>query len=143
MKSPPKMALIVARPGPLRNSLFSLMISLPQINLVAESKDMTSLLRMGSQIQPDLVLLETGQPGDDIDWTVRHIRTEWKASRTVVLVDDSAQQLEAEQAGADIVLFKGVRASYLMGIVEDLLSQDIAERSFLSGEPHMAPTGKI
>jgi DNA-binding NarL/FixJ family response regulator len=124
MKNQPKMALIVARPGPLRNSLFSLMCTLPQIDLVAESRDMSSLLRIGSQIQPDLIVMETGLPGGHINQAVRHIKAEWAASRTVVLVDDVAQQQEAKLAGADVVLFKGFRAANLMELVENLLSRE-------------------
>jgi len=44
----------------------------------------------------------------------------------VCLVDNVAQQQEAESAGADVVLFKGHRAAGLLGIVEDLLSQELS-----------------
>jgi DNA-binding NarL/FixJ family response regulator len=132
MDKKPKMALIVAKPGPLRNSLFSLMTTLPQVNLVAECRDMASLLQMGSQIQPDLVLMESSQPGNHLQQTIRTIKREWPATRTMILVDDVCQQQEAQQAGADEVLFKGFRAASLMGLVEDLLSQHTPENGLIA-----------
>lgn len=124
MEDQPTIALIVARPGPLRNSLFSLMNTVPQIEIVAESKDMHALLRMGSRMRPNLVLMVTILPGGHVHDSLRQINREWTATRTVVLVDDAAQQREAELAGADVILFKGFRAANLIGIVEDLLSDN-------------------
>jgi AmiR/NasT family two-component response regulator len=121
MNKIPKMALIVGQPGPLRNSLFSLMTTLPQIDLVAESKDMASLMRLGAQIQPDLVLMQPESPEAHLVEAIHFIKSEWPASRTIVLVDDISQQQEAESAGVDVVLFKGYRAAGLMNVVEELL----------------------
>ena len=126
MEEQPAVALIVAKPGPLRNSLFSLINTLPQIEIVAECRDMPSLLRMGSKIQPDLLLMESDLPGNHVGESLQQINTEWPATRTVLLVDNVAQQQEAESAGADVVLFKGHRAAGLLGIVEDLLSQELS-----------------
>ena len=134
MEEQPAVALIVAKPGPLRNSLFSLMNTLPQIEIVAECRDMPALLRMGSKIQPDLLLMETDLPGNHVHESLKQINTEWPATRTVILVDNAAQQHEAESAGADVVLFKGYRAASLLGIVEDLLSKELSLQHKNSGE---------
>ena len=124
MNKIPKMALIVGQPGTLQNSLFSLMTTLPQIDLVAESKDMASLFRLGAQIQPDLVLIQPELPENHLVEAVHFIKNEWPNSRTIVLVDDTRQHQEAETAGADAVLFKGYRAAGLMNVVEDMLLTD-------------------
>lgn len=134
MEEQPAVALIVAKPGVLRNSLFSLINTLPQIEIVAECRDMPSLLRMGSKIQPDLLLMETDLPESHVHESLEQINREWPATRTVLLVDNVAQQLEAESAGADVVLFKGHRAAGLLGIFEDLLSQELSLRHKNSAE---------
>ena len=139
MEEHPAVALIIAKPGPLRNSLFSLMNTLPQIEIVAECKDMPALLRMGSKIQPDLLLMESDLPGNHVQESLKHINTEWPATRTVLLVDNVAQQQEAESAGADVVLFKGYRAAGLLGIVEDLLSQELSLQHKNSAKQHPIP----
>ena len=139
MEKQPAVALIVAKPGPLRNSLFSLMNTLPQIEIVAECRDMPSLLRMGSKIRPDLLLMETDLPGNHVHESLKHINTEWPATRTVLLVDNLAQQQEAESAGVDVVLFKGHRAAGLLGIVENLLSQELSLQNKNSTEQRLIP----
>lgn len=114
-------ALIVVRPGPLRNSLQSLMASLPQIQIVAESKDVVALLQLGAQLPPDLVLLEAGLPGNDVCAAVSEIKARWPRTRTIVLVENGDQQQEAEAAGADAVLYQGFRAVRLITLIEDFL----------------------
>ena len=124
MNNQPKLALIVAQPGPLRNSLFSLLATMPQLNLVAESKDLASLAHMAAQIQPNIVLIEAGFGQERLAESVLTIKATWAVSPTIVLVDDPRQKWEAEQAGADVVLFKGVRAAKLIELVEILLQKE-------------------
>jgi len=121
MAEKPVTALIVVRPGPLHNSLLALMNSMPQIEIVAESRDMSTLLRMGTQMQPDLVLLETELPGDGVQEALRQINDEWSATHTIVLVDNATQRRHAQKAGADVVLYKGFRAANLIHTIESLL----------------------
>jgi DNA-binding NarL/FixJ family response regulator len=105
------------------------MNSLPQIEIVAEGKDMSTLLRMGTQMQPDLVLLEVDLPGDGVQEALGQIKNEWSDTRTIVLVDSCAQQRDVQKAGADVVLYKGFRAASLIRIVEDLLPKNVSTNS--------------
>lgn len=114
-------ALIVVRSGPLRSSLQTLIASLPQIQIVAESREVSVLLQLAAQLPPDLVLMEAAIPGDEVCAAVREIKTRWSRTRTVVLVDNAAQQQEAEAAGADAVLYHGFPAARLIAVVEELL----------------------
>ena len=118
-----RMALVVARPGPLRNSLQALMTTIPQIEILAETKDVASLLRMGAEIQPNLVLLDAALPVDEVWAAVGQIKAGWSRTRTIVLVEDARQQREAEDAGADVVLFKGFPAAKLRSAIEGLIRQ--------------------
>jgi DNA-binding NarL/FixJ family response regulator len=115
------MVLIAVSAGPLRNSLQALLTTVSQIKVIAESTDADSLLHLGAQFQPDLVLLESGLFAPDMGKVLRHVRTVWTQARTVVLVDNACDQDEAQAAGADVVLYKGFRAARLLAIVEELL----------------------
>jgi len=114
-------ALIVVRPGPLRNSLQTLMASMPQIQIVAESRNVSALLRLGAQLPPDLVLLEAALPGNEVCAAVSEIKARWAGTRTIVLVENAGQQREAQAAGADAVLYQGFPAARLIAVIEDLL----------------------
>ncbi len=126
------LALIIAKPGALRNSLFSLLSTVPQIDAIAGSVGMPSASSMSAQMRPNLVLLESDLPGGQVGKTLAEIHRDWAKTRTVVLVDNIAQMQEAEMAGANAVLYKGFRAAGLMKIVEDLLQQEIND----SERPH-------
>ena len=115
------LALIVARPGPLRNSLQSLMTTIPQIEILAETSDPSALLRMGAGIQPDVVLLDASLPEEQVWAALRQIKEEWCHTRSIVLVEDSQQQQEMEAAGADVALLKGYPAAKLIATIEELL----------------------
>jgi DNA-binding NarL/FixJ family response regulator len=116
------LALIVARPGPLRNSLQALMTTMPQIEILAETSDPSALLRMGTGIQPDVVLLDASLPEEQVWPALRQIKEEWSQTRSIVLVEDSQQQQRGQAAGADVALLKGYPAAKLIATIEGLLS---------------------
>ena len=118
------LAIIVARPGPLRNSLQSLMTTMPQIEILAETSDPSALLRMGAGIQPDVVLLDASLPEEQVWAALRQIKEEWCRTRSIVLVEDSQQQQQVQAAGADVALLKGHPAAKLITTIEGLLSQE-------------------
>ena len=115
------LALIVAQPGPLRDSLQALMTTMPQIEIVAEANEPSALLRMGDRIQPDIVLMDASLPGNDVWAALKQIRGAWSQTRTIVLVKDSPQQQQAEEAGADVALLQGFPAAKLAATIEELL----------------------
>jgi DNA-binding NarL/FixJ family response regulator len=116
------LALIVAQPGPLRDSLQALMTTIPQIEILAETTDPSVLLRMGAEIQPDVVLMDADLPGEQVWSALREIKDKWSQTRTIVLVEGSQQQQEAQAAGADIALIKGYPAASLITAIGELLS---------------------
>jgi DNA-binding NarL/FixJ family response regulator len=118
------LALIVAKPGPLRNSLQALMTTMPQIEILAETSDPTALLRMGAEIQPHVVLMDADLPEAQVCAALRQIKAEWSQTRSIVLVEDSQQQQLAQAAGADVALLKGHPAAKLVATIEALLSQE-------------------
>jgi DNA-binding NarL/FixJ family response regulator len=115
------LALIIAPPGPLRDSLQALVTTLPQIEIVAEADGPAALLRMGDRIQPDVVLLDADAPDDDIWAALAQIRETWPQSRAIVLAESSEQQRQAEEAGADVALIQGFPAAKLATTLEGLL----------------------
>jgi DNA-binding NarL/FixJ family response regulator len=118
------LALIVARPGPLRNSLQALLTTMPEIEVLAETSDPAALLRMGAGIQPDVVLLDASLPEEQVWPALRQIKEEWSQTRSIVLVEDSQLQQEAQAAGANVALIKGYPAAKLIAAIEGLLSQE-------------------
>jgi DNA-binding NarL/FixJ family response regulator len=126
---PVTLALIVAQPGPLRDSLQALLTTVPQIEIVAEAKEPSALLRLSDRIQPDIVLLDASLAESAAWAALAQIRERWPQARVIVLVESSLQQEQAEEAGADVALLKGFPAARLAVTIEELLcSRDAGSR---------------
>jgi DNA-binding NarL/FixJ family response regulator len=77
---------------------------------------------MGADIQPDVVLLDTSLPAEQVWAALRQMKDEWCQTRSIVLVEDSEQKQKARAAGADVALLKGHPAAKLIAAIEGLLS---------------------
>ncbi len=124
MTSDKRMALIVAQPGPLRDGLKALLMTVPQIETVMQVSDVSSVRAAIAQDRPVLVLLDTNfTNGNGPSTVVKLIKAEGSQSRCLVLADNIQQQQQAKAAGADVVLFKGFPAVRLFETIEELLSK--------------------
>jgi DNA-binding NarL/FixJ family response regulator len=122
------LVLIVARPGPLRNSLQTLLTTMPEIEIVAEARDVIALLKMGPELQPDLVMIDATYVKNRLQEVLIQLHRKWPAVRCIVLVETKVEQNMAETAGANAVLFKGYRATDLIRLIQDkLISQKAVE----------------
>jgi DNA-binding NarL/FixJ family response regulator len=117
------LALLVVWPGPLREALRTLMTSIPGVEIAGEAGDTSSALRMISEHQPDLVLVDADLPGGEAWRTLKQMKEKWPPIRCVVLTDHSCQQQAAKAADADAVLQKGMPAALLVQAIETLLSK--------------------
>jgi len=122
-----KLALIVAKPGHLWDGVQSLLRTLPEIEIIAEIKCPSVLLKMGSEMQPDLILLDASLFGENILKAITKISEEWPHTQCVVLVEDSQQHQAIYDAGADLVVPQGFPATKLVAAIEELLSAHLED----------------
>ncbi len=123
----PIAVLVVARPGPLRDSLMALLRSIPGIAAVQQADDATAGLRFAETARPALVLIDGGLPGGEA-WTVlRQVQVRWPCTQSVVLTDTIQLRRRAEAAGANRALLKGFPAAKLSSMLEQLLQQSVSE----------------
>lgn len=81
-------ALIVARPGPWRDALQAVLIEIPRIETIHLASDAASGMRAAVALCPDLVVLDTDQPGG-WEWTVAHkLKAACPHARSLVLTND-------------------------------------------------------
>lgn len=114
-------ALVLGASNPLRNSLVMLLQAMPQLERVERLDDLA--VAAGWGVAPVLVVLDSSAPGHDVRAQVARVRATWPQSHCLVLVDDVQQQSQAEAAGASHGLLKGVAASRLSALIEQLLVQ--------------------
>ena len=118
----PMPVLVVAKPGPLRDSLVTLLQSLPQVSTVEQTHTASAALRMVEAKSPRLVLVDSNLPGEEA-WTVlNQLKTRRPAVRCVVLSETVQHCRQAEAAGASQALLSGIPAPKLSVALEGLLA---------------------
>jgi len=114
-------ALIVARPGRLRDAWRALLMATPLIGHVHQADDEPSALGLVESVQPQLVLLDSDM-ADGGPWTLlQQIKADHPECGSVVLVCNLQERAQAEAAGADVVLLRGFPAERLFQVIEELL----------------------
>jgi DNA-binding NarL/FixJ family response regulator len=117
----PAWALIVAKPGELRESLQALLMTIPHINVVYQTDNSQTVLAPAIKQHPALVLLDFDLPNGELLATLEQMRIQWPQTRCAVLVDNEQEKQIVNAARADVVLMKGTQAAKLLATVEDLL----------------------
>ena len=123
------LALVITKPGHLRNGLQSLLRTVPQIEIIAESHDPSVLLRMSDEIHPDLILLDADLV-EESDWTaISKLKGEWPQTTILVLTENDTQGQQAKEAGAEHFLPKGFPAAELVNLIENSLIQNLRDET--------------
>jgi DNA-binding NarL/FixJ family response regulator len=118
------LALIVAPPGVLRQSLRATVVALHRLETIDEADTITQAILMNHD--PALVLFSVEGPEIKHLAAIRMIKARWPAARCIALVDTVAQEQPATEEGAEAVLVKGARPEVLFERIERLLRQENA-----------------
>ena len=78
-------ALIVANPGPLRNTLRSMIVAMFQIEAVEEADDVSSALSADLKQIPALVFLDSDLKDEEIWLAMCKVRAKWPQTRCIIL----------------------------------------------------------
>jgi DNA-binding NarL/FixJ family response regulator len=113
-------ALILARPGPLRDALKTLLASIPGIVVLAGASAAV-WPSAAVRTRPDLVLMDADLYGDEEWSTLRRVKDQWPGARFVLLTDDGRKLLAGQAVQADAVVMKGMPAAKLVGVLEGLV----------------------
>lgn len=114
-------ALLVLRPGPLREGLNALLSAMPDIRLVAQSEDADTALRFLAQLCADLVLIKLDAGDRRLLGPVLEMRALCPNLQVVVLIEDERDRQVAMASGTDLVLMVGVPVASLKAQVRALV----------------------
>lgn len=120
MRDAGRLALIVAGPGWLRDSLRAMLVSFSDVAILeADDTAMAELLL--HEHHPHLLILDGDLPNGHTMRLVVSAQLTRPRTRCTVLVNDVRQQTAAIQAGADHAPFKGEPPPRFFAQVEQLL----------------------
>jgi DNA-binding NarL/FixJ family response regulator len=117
------LALIVAKQDVLQNGLLAVLSTIPRLSAVLVAEDVSSGLRMIGNHGPRLVLVDMDLPEGEAQMILEQIRSQRPRIRCIALADDVQQERTAATLEADAVLLKGFRATTLIDLIEELLSE--------------------
>ena len=113
---------ILAKAGPLRDSLRALVSTVAEIQVIGETDDDSLALQIIAERCPDLVLVDAGV-ADDVDCRVlRQIKSRSPQTRRLLLVDTVQQKQAAESPAAEEIVLTGTMAGNLTATIERLLA---------------------
>ena len=121
MKEPDATALIVARPGELRDGLKALLAATGKIGRISQADDTPAALEIIGQLCPQVTVLDWNIPGGEVLTLLQRIKAECPETKCLVLADGVEQQREAESAGADVTVLMGFPAAKLVQTLSSLL----------------------
>ncbi len=115
----------------LREGLRSLMLAMPDLEVVGEATDGREAVRCAETLQPDLMLLDLSMPRSSGLEALKEIKRVSPATKVLILTVHKTEDyvFTALQAGADGYMLKDSTAAELMHAV----------RSVLNGERYLAP----
>ncbi len=136
MEYPSSGLLIVAKQGPLRDSMRALVTTLPRIEIIDETDDTSTALDVVSQHHPDLVLIDGNFQAEDIWVFLRQIRKRSPRTRRLMLADTVGEKQEIEAPGTEAIYLKGAPPGELVAHIERLLLPNLPTPNL----PNPSPT---
>jgi DNA-binding NarL/FixJ family response regulator len=96
----------------------------PELAIVGESSDGSSLLAQVKAVQPDLLLIDWDLPGNSIADLIKWIKEADKPTRVIVLSRNQQSEKAALAAGADALVSKTRSANSLLDVLHRLLKPE-------------------
>lgn len=120
-------ALLLIRPGPLRDGMDALMVSIPDVQLVAHSNDAETALDFCRQNKADLIVIEVRPDDRDLLNIVSEMKALCTEGNVLALIHDENNRLSAEMAQVDLVLSIGTPAAKLKVGIDGLIHSSMEE----------------
>ncbi|MBN1874904.1 MAG: response regulator [Anaerolineae bacterium] len=114
-------ALLLTKPGPLQDSLTTLLLSMPQIATVKYADSAATALAMIGMHHPEFMIIDASLPGGQVWNLLAQVRARWPQMQCIVLADTTQHRQHAIAAGADYAVFKGYPAAKLSFTIEQIL----------------------
>ena len=110
-----------APPGDLQIGLQALLTTHLDVDVLVVGEG-SSALKVIERHTPALVILDHDLPGDTAPKIVHDIKTKWPEIICIVLVNDDQGRQKIINAGADLIVIKGLPGAKLIGEIKRLLN---------------------
>ena len=111
------LTLLASAPGIAEQSLRATLESLPSVRVIGTAAGCLSALQMVYDMQPDLIVIDSNLPLEDVQELLRQLKQEGLETRSIVLAATSGQVRRALAAGADAALRRDTPIGQLNAVV--------------------------
>lgn len=112
--------VLASAPGIAEQSLRATLESLPSVRVIGTAAGCLSALQMVYDMQPDLIVIDSNLPFEDVQELLRQLKQEGLGTRSLVLSATSSQLRRALVAGADAALRRDASFGQLSAVVDGL-----------------------
>ena len=119
--------LIIAQPGILRESLSSLLATMPEIDLVSVTNDLDSAFEFVSMRQSMICIMDFSNQVDNKEHKLDQLKSIRQEKKAIVLVDTVQAKEMAEAHGFDKVVIKGSSVQQLTNTISDCIQESMAD----------------
>jgi DNA-binding NarL/FixJ family response regulator len=117
--------LIIAQPGMLRESLSSLLGTMPEIDVVSVTNDLDSAFEFVSMNQPMICIMDFSNQVDDMEQKIDQLKSIRLEMKIILLVDTVEAKEEAETNGFDRVVIKRSAVQPLTNTISDCIQESM------------------
>lgn len=116
-------ALLIAKPGAMRDAWRALLTALPRIRDIEQVEDGAMALQAVARLHPLLLIVDATLLKGDISALLDQIKTLSPKTRRVVLVETPEQKQVLEKLLVDTILWQGLPAAEVAAVLERLLTE--------------------
>ena len=116
-----KDVLIVGGRGEVRDGIKALVEAIPEVSKVVCFDDITGRSDQISNLNPDLVILDSSRLNEGDQSRLRQLRRSLPLTRILTLVEKEEQKRASEESRVDAILVKGFRGDLFIRTVRRLL----------------------
>lgn len=120
-------ALILIKPGPLRDGMDALLVSIAEVHLVAHPNDAEAALDFCEHNITELIVLEVKPGQRDMLNIVGDMKALCPQGNVLALIHDENDRVAAERAQADLILSAGMPAYKLNAAIKALANSSVEE----------------
>ena len=115
--------LIVSPPGDLQIGLQALLTTHLDVDVLVVSKA-ASALKIIERNNPAMIILDQDIPEGRVTTLIHNIKNSWSEIRCIVLVNDDQARQKIIDAGADLIVIKGLPGAKFIAEIKRLLDME-------------------
>ena len=115
--------LIVSPPGDLQIGLQALLTTHLDVDVLVVSKA-ASALKIIERNNPAMIILDQDIPEGRVTTLIHKIKNSWSEIRCIVLVNDDQARQKIIDAGADLIVIKGLPGAKFIAEIKRLLDME-------------------